>query len=224
MLALVFLKQSRKISDKQESLKKAAVDEIWNGPCYSYKWVLSHTLKPRKLLKATPFLAVFAFFIAWFLFFYVGPQLVRLGYLALVALVGGAILLETDAFEAYSYSRAVQKAPLDNLNKEDQGYMELAKESLENAIVRFLIIGVIFAIAGPFIPKILDGLVYTLVTYAGVLFQATEASQGISQVLAFVVAAILTVILLYLPELTGRVIFSRLKLLAQRIWERWRKR
>lgn len=226
LLAFVFFRQSRKINDKQESLKKATVDEIWDGPCYSYRWVMSHTLKPRKVLEATPFLAVCAFFITWFLYFFLGPRIFFwvLGYHALVALIGVAILIKTDAFEAYSYSKTIQKAPLDHLGREDQSYMELAKEALENAIVRFLIISVIFAIAGPFIPQIFDGLIYALVTYTRIIFQATEASKGISVILVFVIALILTGILLYLPELMGRIIFRRVKLLAQRIWEHWRKR
>lgn len=155
--------------------------------------------------------------------FFLTIPLLSTGYLALVALIGVAILLETDAFEAYSYSKAIQKVTLDRLNKEDQSYMELAKEALENAIIRFLIIGVIFAIAGSFIPQIFDGLIHALVTYTRIIFQATEASREISQGLALFVALILTGILLYLPELMGRVIFRRMKRLAQRIWGCWRR-
>lgn len=226
LLALVFFRLSRRIGDKQESLRKAKPSEIWNGPCYSYKWVMSNTLKPRKILEATPFLAVFAFFITWLLYFVIGPRVFFwvLGYPALVALIGVAILIKTDAFEAYSYSKAIQKAPLDHLSGEDQSYMGLAKEALEKAIIRFLILGIIFAIAGPFIPQIFDGLIYVLVMYTRIVFRATEASKGISLFLAIATALILTSILLYLPELMGRTIFRRVKLLAQRIWERWRRR
>lgn len=225
LLAFVFFKKSRKIRDKQELLKKtlekATVDDVWSS-CYSYKWVMSHTLKPRKLLEATPFLAIGVFFLTALLFFIFIP-LLSIGYLALVALIGIAILFETDAFEAYSYSRSLQKAPLDHLKGEDQSYMELAKEALENAIIRFLIIGIIFAIAGPFIPQIFDGLIYAFVAYTRIMFQTTEASKWISA-LALVVALILTGVLLFLPEFAGRIIFRRVKLLAQRIQKRWGKR
>lgn len=223
-MALVFFKQYQKINDKQESLKKAATDEIWNGSCYSYKWIMSHTLKPRKVFAATPLLAVFAFFIGWFLLLLLGPGLLSLGYSTIVAIIGVAILLSTDAFEAYSYSTAVQKVALDSLRREDQSFMELAKEALEKAVIRFLIIGIIFAIAGPFIPQIFDGLVYAFVTYTRIMFQATEASMEVSRGLAIAVALSVTVVLLFLPELTGRILFRRVKLLAQRIWERGRKR
>ena len=222
LLAFVFFRQSRKINDKQESLKKATVDEIWDGPCYSYKWVMSHTLTPRKVLKASPFLAVVSFLISWFIWFYVAPWLISVpGYHLLIALIGVAMLFQTDAFEALSYGRAVQKAPLGRLKKWDQDYMELAKEALEKAVIRFLMIGIVFAIAGPFIPQIFDGLIYALVTYTGIVLQATKS---ISIVLAFIVGAIFITILLYLPELMGRTIFQRVKLLAQKIWEHWRKR
>lgn len=224
LLALVFFQQSRKIGDKQESLKKAVKDDVWNGSCYSYKWIMSHTLKPRKVFAATPFLAVLAFFMGWFLLLLLGPGLLRLGYFPLVALIGIAILLETDAFEAYSYSKAVHNVALDGLSKEDLNYMELAKEALDSAVLRFLIIGILFAVAGPFIPKIFDGLVYALVTYTRLIFHATEASKEISQGLALAIAFSLTVVLLYLPELVGRIIFRRVKLLARRMWEHLRKR
>ena len=102
--------------------------------------------------------------------------------------------------------------------------MELAKEALENTIMRFLIIGIIFAIAGPFVPQIIDGLIYTLVAYTSIILQAMEAFKEISLFLAIIITVILTVILLYLPELASRIIFRRMKLLTQKIWERWRKR
>ncbi len=225
LLALIFFEQSRKISDTQEGLKKATVDKVRNGPCYSYKWIISHTLKPRKMLKATPSLAVLAYFIMWFWFFFLGPWIFFYvtPYLAFTALIGIIILLKTDAFEAYSYGRAVQKAPLDHLNGEDQSYMELARKALEKAVIRFLIIGIIYVVVGPFIPQIFDGLIYVFGMYTVIIFES-EVSLEISIFLAFVITAVLIIILLYFPELMNRIIFRRVKLQAQRIWKRWRKR
>lgn len=231
LLAVVFFKQSRKISEKQESLKKATTDEIRNWPCYSYKWVMRDSMKQKKLLALTPALVVFIYLIMALWIFY-GPRLFAvlissLGYVLIIALIGAAtILLQTNAFEAYRYSRAIQKVAPDHLSLQDEGYMELAKEALENAIARFVIIGIIFVIIGPFIRQILDGSIYALVTYTRVIFQATESSPQsvLAVIFLFLFGAMLTVILLYLPELTGRTIFKRVKLLAQRIRKRWRKR
>ncbi|MFQ6086904.1 MAG: hypothetical protein ACE5OV_02680 [Candidatus Bathyarchaeia archaeon] len=102
--------------------------------------------------------------------------------------------------------------------------MGACKGTLENAIIRFLIRGIIFAIAGPFISKILNGLTYALAMYVQIIFQASEASKGISQGLAVFIALVLIGILFYLPELMGRIVFRRVRMLAQRVWERWRKR
>ncbi len=187
-------------------------------------------MKHTKLLAATPALVVFVGILGTFLiygppaqfFFYV---IVAPGYVSFIALIGATILLlETNAYQAYSYGRAIQKVAPSQLSREDQSYMELAKEALENATLRFLIIGIIFAVVGPFMPQIFDGLVYALATYARILFHATVAMLKISPVLAFAIALIFLGILFYLPEVMGRIIFRRVKLLAQRIWERWRKR
>ncbi len=99
--------------------------------------------------------------------------------------------------------------------------MEIAKEALQNGVARFLIIGVIFVTIGLFIRQIIDGSIYALVTYTGVIFQAIES---LSMDKAFVIAVVLAAILLYVPELMGRTIFRRVKLLTQKIWQRLRKR
>ena len=187
---------------------------------------MSHTLKPRRILETTPSLAFIAFVITWFWLFWLGPWILFsvTPYLVFPALIGIIILLKTDAFEAYSYGRAIQRAQLDHLNREDQSYMKLAREGLEKAVVRFLIVGIIFTLAGPFIPQILDGLIYVFGTYTVIIFQISEASFEISIFLAFVITVVLITILLCLPQLMSRIIFPRMKLLAQRIWKRWRKR
>ena len=183
-------------------------------------------MKQKKLLAATPALALLLALLGAVWMYGIGPHvfsaLIGLGYASLIALIGVAVFLfETNAYEAYGYSKAIQEVSLDDLDWEDKSYMELAKEALENATARFLIIGIIFAVTGPLIPQIIDSLIYALITYTKVAFLISEE---ISLFLAFLIVAIFSAILLYLPELMGRTIFRRVKLLAQRIWEHWRKR
>ncbi len=179
------------------------------------------------MLVLTPALVVFIYLLMALWILYVGPFFVTalisgFGYVSLIALVGTAIvLLQTNAFEAYGYSRAIQKVAPNRLNIQDEDYMEIAKEALQNGVARFLIIGVIFVTIGLFIRQIIDGSIYALVTYTGVIFQAIES---LSMDKAFVIAVVLAAILLYVPELMGRTIFRRVKLLTQKIWQRLRKR
>jgi len=230
LLAVMFLRQSREIGGKQEALKKATTtDDRGDGSCYSFKWVMTHIANPsRKLLNASPFLFVFISLIVGVWVYIIGPRvfsaLVSLGYLSIVALIGIAILFKTDAFEAYSYGKAIHKIAVAQLNREDQSYLEIAKEALEKATARCVVIGIIFAVVGPLIPEIFNGVTYALLSYTSIVFQATEPSMKISQILTYAIAIILSGTLLFLPELLGRTVFRKVKLLIHKIWERQKNR
>jgi hypothetical protein len=50
----------------------------------------------------------------------------------------------------------------EQLNNEDQSYMELAKTALKKASQRFFSLAVAFALLGPFIPLIFNGVLSLL--------------------------------------------------------------
>ena len=62
-----------------------------------------------------------------------------------------------------------------------------------------------------FIPLIFDGLCFILLLYTRILFQAAGTAQNVSKGLALLIALILPGILLYLPELVGRTIYTKTK-------------
>lgn len=82
---------------------------------------------------------------------------------------------------------------------------------MELAFVRFLIVGSILAIVGPFITQVFDGLIYTLGAYSLVLFSTTEVAFAVSPVLALLIALILPGVLLYLPELIGKILIHKMR-------------
>lgn len=226
LLAFMLINRFRGIGGKlealQEALKKATrISERRDGPCYSYKWAMSHTMKSRKMWHVSPFLAMYMTLligVVGFTFFIIFSSI---GYALFIALIGAAILFETEAFEAYGYGKAVQKVELDQLGEEDQSYMEIAREALGMGVIRFLMAGVIFAVAGPYIPHIFDSLSYALASYMNIfLFQPVEASWKTSQFLAMLIAIILPGILLYLPELFGKTLLRKIKGLTRRMRKR----
>ena len=233
--AFMFIKLSRRIGGKIEALQKAlkkapVMGERLEGSCYSYKWVMGHSLKSRNpvgLLVRSIGPGGFLMMGIIALSVIIGVTLLIIfhsaGYTTFIALIGAAILFETDAFEAYSYVRSVQKVALDQLVKEDQSYMEIAKEAFEMAALRFLIVGATFAAAGPFVPQIFHGLVYVLAIYMNILFQATETAMNASLVLAIIIALLLPGTLLYLPELVGKTLFRKTKELTRRMPKRERE-
>jgi len=180
--------------------------------------------KPRKLFSATPLFAAAFFFLMVVFFFGIGPHIfanvVRLGYGVVIALIGIAFLLWTNAFEAYSYTNAIRKVATEQLDKEDQSYMELAREALEKGFLRFVSLGVAFALLGPFIPQIFSGVVYAIVSYSSIFFQITETTLRISQVLGIIVALVLPAFMLFLPDLLGRVMSRIGKSLARKLFKR----
>jgi len=219
----IFTKLSRRIGGKMEALQEALRDtsatreKPWEQ-CYSYKWVLNHSLKSRSPIGLLTrsigpgfFLMMGIMALSAIVTLTVLIILHSAGYTVFIALIGAAILFETDALEAYSYVRSVQKVALDKLVEEDQSYMKIAKKTFEMAALRFLIVGAIFAVAGPFVVQIFNGVVYGLTMYMNILFQTTETVMNASHVLAIMIVLILPAILLYLPELVGKTLFHRMK-------------
>ncbi len=159
LVALLFFRQLRKTSGKQrvflEALNRRAISERSDGKCYSSEWAMDNTVyKRRKLLSATPLLVAIFYFLLAVFYYFVGPiyiiaNVVRLGYVAVTALVGIAVLLWTDAFQAYSYINAIQKVATEQLDRADQSYIELARRAMEKASLRFGLLGVAFALFGP---------------------------------------------------------------------------
>ena len=217
LLGFLFMKHSQKLSGKIEALQQALVkasatdERVEEGTCYSYNWVISQVMKPKKAIAPKAYFPLLIWGLTGIVAFTILAVFFSAGYSLLIALVGSAVFLETDVFEAHGYSKAIQKITLDQLNKEDQSYMEIAKEALKIGGIRFLLAGATFALAGPFIPLIFDGLCYVLVLYTRIIFQAAGTAQNVSKVLAVLIALILPGILLYLPELVGRIIFAKTK-------------
>jgi len=216
----LFLRQFKRIREKQrafeDALKKMDIGDSGDGTCYSYKWVRDNIIhRPRKLLKSTPFLMVTVTILLAVFYYCIGPQIfaqiISLGYVSLIAFVGAATLLYTDAFEAYWYTRAIRKVATEQLNRQDQSYMELAKEGLEKAIIRFFALGVAFAAVGPLIPQIVEGLSYVLVLYTGIVFHVSKISSEASKVLALIIVLVFVLGLFYLPLLVRQIISRRLR-------------
>jgi len=137
-----------------------------------------------------------------------------------IAIIGMAILLWTDVFEASSYTNAIRKVATEQLDKEDQSYIELAREALEKAFLRFTSMGVAFALLGPFIPQIFNGVVYVFALYANIFFQISEASIEVLAAFGVVIVMILPAIMLFLPELMGRILIRKAKSLALKMLKR----
>ncbi len=217
LMGFVLIKDFQKLSGKSESLQEALAktgepgEAFEEETCYSYRWVMNQLMKPKKAIAPKVYFPLLIWAATGVIALALFAVFLSAGYSLLIALVGTAVFFETDVFEARSYGKAVQKITLDQLNKEDQSYIEIAKEALKFGSIRFILAGATFAIAGPFIPEIFDGLSYILVSYTRIIFQATETAQNVSKALALLIALILPAILLYLPELLGRVIFAKTK-------------
>ena len=229
LMAFLFFRQRRRIRDRQreflDALKRQVISERGDGKCYSFEWVMDNIVhKPRKLLNATPLLfATVVFLLAVFsgrIGPYIFANLLRLGYAVVIALMGIAFLLWTDAFQAYNYTDAIHKVGMEQLDKEDQSYMELAREALEKAFLRFVSAGVAFALFGPFIPQIFNGIVYVFTSYATVFFQASEVSFKISTALGILIVLILPGLMLFLPEFLGRIMTRKGKSLIRKLFKR----
>lgn len=208
---------SRKIGGKIEAPKETQKNTVTEGTeenCYSFKWAIDNSMKARKVFAANPLYIAIPFVLAFGAGFVLLTLLQSIGYVMLLSFVGMTIFLDSEAFEAFGYGRAIIKAPLTQLNREDQSYMKIAKEALEFATVRFFMVGIILAFAGPFIRQIFDGLIYTIAVYAILVFNTTEMAVAVSPVLALFLAMVLPGIFLYLPELAGRTLFHKMKALG----------
>jgi len=79
---------------------------------------------------------------------------------------------------------------------------------------------VAFALLGPFIFQIFDGVVYVFVLYASFYFQASEVSFKFLAGVGAVVVMILPALMLFLPEFLGRIIVRKGKSLVRKVFKR----
>jgi small-conductance mechanosensitive channel len=229
IVAFLFFRQRQKIRSKQkafaDALNSRVISERGDGKCFSSEWVMDNIVyRPKKLLSATPLLLVTVTFLVAVFYYVIGPRilanLVGLGYSSVIALMGIAVLLWTDAFQAYSYTNAIHEVSVEQLDKEDQSYIGLAKEAVEKAFLRFVSLGVAFALFGPFIPQVFNGVLYVLMLYTTAFFQASEVLLKVFTVLGVLIVLVLPGIMFFLPELLGRIVIRKGKPLVQRILRR----
>jgi multisubunit Na+/H+ antiporter MnhF subunit len=229
VVALIFFRQRQRVRNKQkafvDALNRRLICDKGDGMCFSSEWVMDNIVYPRKkVLNSTPLLLMTLTFLIAFFYYVVGPRivasLVGLGYASVIALLAIVILLWTDALEAYSYSNAINQVSILQLDIEDQSYMELARDGLERACVRFVSLGVAFALLGPSIPLIFNGVVYAFVLYAAVFFKTSEVLFNVFTVLGAIIVFAMPLTLFFLPELVSRVMARKVKPLADRILAR----
>lgn len=228
-VAFLFFRQYRRISGREreflDALNRKQLSENGSGKCFSSEWVFDNIVfKPKKLLNATPLFMGVATILLVVFYYLVGPMLVSyilsLGYASVIVLVGVGVLLWTDAFEAFGYTTAFNKVSIERLDKEDRSYIELARESLEKAFLRFVSLGIAFVVFGPFIPQIFNGFVYAFTVYTTVFFEASQVSFKVFTALGMGVVLVLPVLMLFLPEILGRIMIRKGKSLTRRIFRR----
>lgn len=163
---------SKRYARSLSSLKRNLKNEGYGTWSFNFLFPARHLISPSALLMTTIMLAIFVVGII------VSVVFIFSGYVFFLCLIGLEILLDTDAFEAYRYCRAIQKVQRlqsSQLNQGDRKYLDIVKETLEMSGIRFIIAGVIFVVSGPFVPQILNNAIYSLVLYISPGFQAVEA-------------------------------------------------
>jgi len=229
LVAFLFFRQCQRISGKQKTflnaLNRQMISERGDGKCFSSEWVMDNIVyKPKRILNATPLLMATITLLLAIFYFLIGPHIfaniIGFGYASVVALVGIATLLGTDAFEAYGYTSAIHEVSIEQLDREDQSYIELAREAVEKAFLRFASLGIAFAVFGPFIPQIFNGVVEIFVFYTAVFFQASEVLFKVLSVLGAFIVLLLPVVMLLLPEFLGRILIRKGKSLTRKMFKR----
>lgn len=195
--------------------KEPTKEQPWK-PCYSFEHVQKYANAPKKVWAASAWLMYIGAMLPWLIaaiLLMVEPFILVL----LIALAGIAIFNDKETFEAYHYYRAIYKVSIGHLRREDLGYIDSAKEALHIGTLRFLAVGAIFVVAGPYFQQILSALILGIGFYLGISLEAAEATFTISQILGLFVALSLPIFLLILPEFVARFLFRRIKSLARRV-------
>lgn len=216
LLALKFLKQLGRISDRLEIVRESGLEEQPEEECWSYKWTKENITSPRRTILHPGLWGAF--------FLIIGPgtlaiiaglvaviALGAVGYTPLLVLIALDLISDPEAYQAYNYVDEIKEVSMERLVEEDEDYMVTAKKALERKTSRFLLIAVSFAMLGPLIPLILPWLAYTLSRYAILLFRAVEISSRVSLFLAAVIILVGPGLLLYFGEKVGRTLLSMLK-------------
>lgn len=194
---MVFL--SKRYARSLSSLKKNLRKEGYGTWSFNFLFPAKRVITPSTLLWIT--VSIAAFTIAFVLMI----GFIFAGYVVIISLIGLEILLDTEAFEAYRYCWAIQKVQRkesSQLNRGDRKYLDVVKETLEMSTIRFTIAGVIFAVAGPFVPQFLNNAIYSFVLYISPGFQATEALSFLG---IFVVLLLFIIPLVLLKKLVSKI-------------------
>lgn len=195
--------------------KEATQEQPWKR-CYSFEHVQKYANAPKKVWAASVWLMYIGAMLPWLiaiLLFMLEPFILVL----LVGLAGIAVFNDEETFEAYHYYRAIQKVSIGHLRREDLGYIDSAKEALQIGTLRFLTVGIIFVVAGPYFQQILSALILGIGFYFGISLEAAGAAFTISLILGSIVALSLSVSLLILPQFVVPFLFRRIKSLARRV-------
>lgn len=162
LLAILFEIQHRRLEVKLEELK-GAKGAKYSKKCFSISWEEGQSR--RKIVGMRSSYLMIPMGAATVIVFILFSILPSLGYAIFIPLIGLPILLD-NALEWYRYSKAVQKVPLEILQNKDQEYMEEASEVLTTRLKIYLIIGVTFSIAAPFIPQLFNSLPDLMAAYS----------------------------------------------------------
>ena len=220
LITLIFWRQIRRVEGKieslQDALKKAGT--MWKGVegrCYSFDWVI--TKSHQNLVAARASLMILAALLPIVVVPFIFLIFYNIGYALFIPLVGLAIFLDEDAFEAYNYIKAILKVADDRLDVEDQEYLEIARKTLVMATIRIVVAGITIITVGPFTPTIVNSLCFGLALYANILFQVANMPLNITRVFGILVAEVLSgILIIVLPQQVVRTLYNRTKGLAQR--------